>query len=122
MRRLNTIDWIIDQFAKEPKKMQPEVRAVLRLGIFQLMCPDRVPEYAAVEPSVESVRSLGKRQAVSFVNGILRSFQRGKDKLPWPPESDAAHSISLGESHPRWMVERWGKAVGEYRSARPVRG
>ena len=68
-----TLDLIIAEYAKDGgKKIDPETRTALRLGLYQLLWADRIPDHAAVSSAVDAapVRSRG------FVNGILREFLR----------------------------------------------
>ena len=49
-----TLDHIITLFSsKKGKKISPEVKTILRLGLYQIMFLDRIPEHAAVNESVE---------------------------------------------------------------------
>ena len=90
-RRL-TLDWIIAQFSsRKPEELDPDVRGALRLGLYQLLYMDRIPEHAAVD---ESVRLVSKSRA-GYVNAVLRSFLRaGKNwKLPDPDERYLYYSV-----------------------------
>ena len=86
---------------------------LLRLGAYQLLCLDRVPDSAAVDTTVQLTRQLKLERATGFVNGILRTLARGKETLAWPdagrePLSHLQHSLSL----PKWLAERWLKELG----------
>jgi 16S rRNA (cytosine967-C5)-methyltransferase len=94
--------------------IDPTVRAVLRVGAYQLLHLDRVPAHAVVDEAVESARTLGHPRAAGFVNAVLRTVQRepAAKALPprpaasaGPPEQRAYLSTTL--SHPAWLVERW---------------
>ena len=59
------LDFLIDHFAGRPQpKLDAEVRAALRMGIYQLRYLDRIPAHAAVTESVELVKHSGKRSGV----------------------------------------------------------
>jgi 16S rRNA (cytosine967-C5)-methyltransferase len=95
--------------------LAPEVRAVLRLGVYQIHYLDRVPPHAIVYESVDVTRALGQVRAAGFVNGVLRSLLRARARpgvLPVRPvdsrDLDAALAyLSITLSHPRWLVARW---------------
>lgn len=109
MRSLNTLDWILGHFLKQPLEKQTVwVRNILRLGVYQILFMDRVPESAAVNEAANQARRFGHPGAVKFVNGVLRNVARsGKDlKFPELGRDPVAH-ISLRYSHPAWLVERW---------------
>ena len=53
------------------------VRAVLRLGVFQLRHLDRVPAHAVVHESVEAIRALDHPKAAGFVNAVPVDAARG---------------------------------------------
>ena len=72
----------------------------LRLGAYQILFLDRVPRHAAVNESVELVKSAYKRSAAGLVNAVLRKIVRGPSDL------------SDDSSHPNWLVERWVRIYG----------
>jgi 16S rRNA (cytosine967-C5)-methyltransferase len=90
------------------------VRAILRLGAYQLAHLDRIPAHAVVHESVELTRTLSRARATGFVNAVLRRLARGQPKaaLPARPRPDGSRRDVLAYltttlSHPRWLVERW---------------
>jgi 16S rRNA (cytosine967-C5)-methyltransferase len=95
------------------ERLDPAVRAALRLGLYQLLCLDRVPAYAAVDASVGLVRALG-RGATGLVNAVLRrAAALGPTGLALPdPAMDPVERLAVEWSHPRWLVERWAEEVG----------
>src|SRR5258708_7813169 len=56
------------------ERLNGEVLAALRLGVYQLHFLSRVPAHAAIFESVELVKAARKRSAASFVNAILRTI------------------------------------------------
>lgn len=108
------IDWIISKYAKTPiKKMSPWVKNILRLGIFQLLFLDKVPQSAAVNESVNLGKKYGHKKISGFINGILRSIVRAKEVDLEPKNVDNIDYLSIYYSHPKWMVEKWIKEYGE---------
>jgi len=125
LRWLGTIDHLIAQAAKRPlTRLDPEVRDVLRLGIYQLLHLDRVPASAVVDDAVELTRKAGKSSAAGFVNAVLRRISRTRSDLPLPPRpafdsngipedrEGALDYLATTLSHPRWLVARWMDAHG----------
>ena len=97
LERLLTLDYIIAKLSSRPvSELDAEVRILLRLGLYQLIWLDRIPERAAVSESVELAKAVAPR-AAAFVNALLRSFLRtiGRDKLPYPDRSDRIKYLSV---------------------------
>jgi 16S rRNA (cytosine967-C5)-methyltransferase len=94
-------------------RLDPPVRAALRLGLYQLLFLDRVPAYAAVDASVRLARTAG-RGAAGLVNAVLRrAAAAGPAGLPLPdPATDPIERLAVEWSHPRWLVERWAAELG----------
>jgi N utilization substance protein B len=56
-------------------------RNVLRLGVFELLYADDVPDAVAVSEAMHLVRDLSTDESPTFVNGILGSILRNKSAL-----------------------------------------
>ena len=77
VQRARTLDHAIEQLGKRPvRKLDPPVRAALRLGAYQLGYTD-VPQHAAVNETVELVRTARLERAVPFTNAVLRRLAGG---------------------------------------------
>ncbi|NKB69186.1 MAG: 16S rRNA (cytosine(967)-C(5))-methyltransferase RsmB [Candidatus Latescibacteria bacterium] len=114
LRWQGRLDWILDQFTRRPlAQTPPRLRQILRLGAYQLLWLDRVPERAAVHSSVE----LAKRFAPggkALINAVLRQVVRRSADISYPPrQSDLTGHLAAFQSHPRWLIERWLKNWGE---------
>lgn len=114
LRFLNTIDWVLGQFVKQPLNAQTvPIRNILRLSVYQLMYLDRVPVSAACNEGAEMARKHGHPGSVKFVNGVLRGIARQISEIKFPElAADPVGHISIKYSHPAWMVERWIKEFG----------
>jgi 16S rRNA (cytosine967-C5)-methyltransferase len=118
---LGTLRWqgrldslIHRQLRSREKKVDPRVLLLLRLGAYQILFMDRVPESAAVDESVRLAKAVFKNEKISgFVNALLRSIARQKDQEDFLSLRDLpAEKIPQALSHPPWMVERWVKEFG----------
>lgn len=111
LRHIQYLDSIITRFAKHPlEKMKPLTLMVLRVGVYQLLFLDRIPDSAAVNETVKVLKA--ERQPswiVSFVNGVLRNISRQKEELPGP---DQAEDGTVVLNHPGWLVRRWQEKYG----------
>ena len=106
------MDYVIDRFSSvSSKKLKPVIREILRMGIYQILYMDAVPDAAAVNESVRLAGKKGFGALRGFVNGVLRAVSRGKDRIRWPEPAGSAGSLSVRYSVPAWLVSRW---IGEY--------
>ena len=103
LRYRGQLYFLIQHYAGRPKKLDPEVRIALRMGIYQLRYLERIPPHAAVTDAVDLVKRARKRSAAGFVNAILRQVNR--DAVAWP---DRAVELSC----PEWLVARWERQYG----------
>jgi 16S rRNA (cytosine967-C5)-methyltransferase len=112
VQRVRTLDHGIETLGKRPvRKLDPPVRAALRLGAYQLGFTD-VPEHAAANESVELVRAAGLHRAVAFTNAVMRRLAAGLEPLLASlPESDAAEA-ALKHSYPDWVAQLWWRELG----------
>jgi 16S rRNA (cytosine967-C5)-methyltransferase len=81
-------------------RMQPELRALLEVGLFQLLSGETA-EHAAVAETVNAARELGFARGAGFVNAVLRRFQREKAAVLQSVDVD----LAVRTAHPRWFVE-----------------
>lgn len=111
--RLNTLDYFLDKFVnKGVQKLQPWVRALLRISLYQVVYLDRIPDHAVVSEAVNLAKRRGHQGISGMVNGVLRNILRQKESLAIPENMPAAQRISLLHSHPQWLVERWISQYG----------
>jgi 16S rRNA (cytosine967-C5)-methyltransferase len=107
VQRVRTLDHAIETLGKRPvRKLDPPVRAALRLGAYQLGYTETAP-HAAANESVELVRRARLERAVPFTNAVMRRLTAGMrgllDSLPDGP---------LKESYPDWIAEIWTRDFG----------
>jgi 16S rRNA (cytosine967-C5)-methyltransferase len=107
VQRMRTLDYAIDTLGKRPvRKLDPPVRAALRLGAYQIGYTDTAP-HAAANESVELVRDAKLERATAFTNAVMRRLSEGMrrllDELPDGP---------LKESYPDWIYETWMRDLG----------
>jgi 16S rRNA (cytosine967-C5)-methyltransferase len=98
---------------REPAKLEPGVRTLLRLGAYQILFCDGVPDSAAVDQTVRSARALGAERASGLVNAVLRRLAQQRDALVLPaladdPRAHLEHALGI----PGWIAERWLAALG----------
>jgi 16S rRNA (cytosine967-C5)-methyltransferase len=111
LRYRNRLDWIVGQVSgRRMPELPTPIRNILRLGAFQMLELSRIPDYAAINESVELAKRFGHRGTVSLVNAILRKLTDRNIEVTWP--EDDAEYISVRYSHPKWLVDRWLETMG----------
>lgn len=102
------IDYVIGQFSKfEIDKMNPYTLNLLRLAIYQLLFLDKIPNFAAVNESVNLSKKYCRKTG-GFVNGVLRNIVRKKQDIKLPKaEKDLVNYLSITYSHPQWLVKNF---------------
>lgn len=108
LRRQIYLDRVIDVLS-DGKRLDSAVRIATRLGLYQLLYLDRIPDHSAVNESVNLVQRIGKTSAKGFVNAILRRAAR---ELPAFEFLDELEQLSVQTSHPQWLLERWVTEFG----------
>ena len=116
LRRRATIDWRLEPVLDKPLLRLPvAVQMVLRLGAYQLLFLDRIPQSAAVNESVNLAKAFTGtvgRDWGGFVNAVLRALLRHPPE-PWPSmDHDAAQALAVRYSIPGWLSRRWVERLG----------
>jgi 16S rRNA (cytosine967-C5)-methyltransferase len=112
VQRVRTLDHAIHTLGKRPvRKLDPPVRAALRLGAYQLGFSD-VPEHAAVNETVELVRAARLERAVAFTNAVMRRLAAGLAPLLASLPEGTAADAALKHSYPDWVAELWWRELG----------
>ena len=101
------LDFYIGTYCSQrPDHLQPPLQDILRLGAYQILYLEKVPDSAAVNSSVELAKYMKRGQAAGLVNAVLRKLSQNKDRLPTIPDQDEAKYLSIRYSHPKWLVKR----------------
>jgi len=111
--RLNTLDFYLAPSLKTPlDRLDPWVRNLLRMTVYQLVYLERVPDFAAINEAVEIAKRRGAK-ASGFINGVLRATLRTKADIRMPSrERNWTKRVSLEHSHPEWLVKLWEERFG----------
>jgi 16S rRNA (cytosine967-C5)-methyltransferase len=113
VQHVRTLDHAIEALGKRPvRKLDPAVRAALRLGAYQLAFMDSVPVHAAVNESVELVRRAQLERAVPFTNAVMRRLSEGLEGLLTGLGEATPEEAALRHSYPDWVAETWWRELG----------
>jgi 16S rRNA (cytosine967-C5)-methyltransferase len=108
VQRMRTLDHAIETLGRRPvRKLDPPVRAALRLGAYQLGYTDTAV-HAAVNESVELVRRARLERAVPFTNAVMRWLADGIVRL-----LESLPDGPLKESYPDWVHEVFVRVLGD---------
>ncbi len=109
MENLILIDYIIDLYSTvKTNKMKPVIKNILRMGVYQFIYMDSVPNPAVCNESVKLTIKRGFGQLKGFVNGVLRNIERNLENIKYPNASeDLVTYLSVMYSIPKWIVEQW---------------
>ncbi len=107
LKNLGLLNHLIDHFATHPGRIDPLVRKILAIAVYQVRFLTRVPASAAVDEAVEQTRRFGRPHAAAFVNALLRRAVSQPD-VPLPdPANDPLKYAQLVLSHPSDLFKRW---------------
>ena len=121
VRRMRSLDALIDLLAKKPAdKQPPDLRTILHLGLYQLRYLDRLPSAAVVDTTVQLTKANGMKGLAGFVNGLLRQYLRQAEAGTIAGRLIAANGLNsatgqhLGivHSYPDWIVANWLEQLG----------
>ena len=138
IRHMSSLDAVLTAYCnRERHKVEKELWSLAQVGVAQLMLRPDVPAHASVGETVGVAKEVDKEGWTGFLNGLLRSIERGltftaefseTDRaafLSGPGEEDSPHAwcrfdrsvvdlladrsewASRAYGLPRWLVRRW---------------
>ena len=116
VERKITLDYLIGAFTDgAAARLSVHTRAVLRLGLSQVLFHDRIPSFAAVSATVDLCTNVGERR---LVNAVLRRAVRERGALPFPSrDKNEARYLSIVYSFPLPLVRYFLSCYGEQTEA-----
>lgn len=124
IERCIELDYVLDSFSKVPvKKMKSFIRNLMRMGVYQILYMDGVPDAAVCNESVKLAAKRGFASLKGFVNGVLRNIARNKEKIEYPQkETDLMAYLSIRYSQPEWIVAMWLSRFGADKTEKILKG
>ena len=110
VQRRATLDHVAEVLSGR-SRLDPPVRAALRLGLYQLIYLDAIPDHAAVNASVALARHDAPR-AAGLVNAVLRRATREARDAVERLTDETPQDAALKHSVPLWLAERWFAELG----------
>ena len=111
IRRRGILDYIIEKCSsKKIENIQPKLRAIIRVGCYELLFDDVTPSFAAIHSAVELGKRSINKKAGSMVNAVLRNIQREQQKNSGWSESIINNRPEL--AFPSWLIQKWNRQFG----------
>ena len=111
IQRKLTLEFYLDGFIKNRRKVEPWVYELLKTALYQQLYLDKIPKRAVFNETIEIAKVNGHEGIRRFVTGILHEIER--KGLPDPGNvKDSAEKISIESSTPKWLVEKLTEELG----------
>jgi 16S rRNA (cytosine967-C5)-methyltransferase len=113
LRWRSVLDETIARLSFTPfRKLDLEVLAALRMGVYQKQFLSKIPAHASVNETVELVKQARKVSAAGLVNAVMRKIKSAAYDPHASPLSGVNY-LSAALAHPRWLAERWLSLFGQ---------
>jgi len=92
-------------------RLDPSLLSILRIGFYEIIYDESIPDYAAVDSLVNLTKTVLNRKASKLTNAVLRNLIRHRDK-----DSNWDESLKKNPkwvSLPIWLQKRWKYQLGE---------
>lgn len=124
LERRIQIDYVLDRYSKvSVRKMKPLIRELLRMSVYQILFMENVPDAAACNEAVKLAKKRKFQTLQGYVNGVLRTIVREKDKIPYPErDKDIVRYFSVWYSMPEWLVRHFQRAYGDEKTEKILQG
>ena len=111
LEKTEYLDHVISSYVKTGSRIEPEVRCLLRMAVYQMVFMN-TPDSAAVNESVNLAKRLKLFRATGFINGLLRSFIRDGREVRLPdrkkqPEKYSEYSEEQAAARAK-IAEKYG--------------
>jgi 16S rRNA (cytosine967-C5)-methyltransferase len=111
VQRSATLDVVTRRLTgRSPRRLEPAVRAALRLGLQQILFMDGVADHAAVNESVELVKVAGS--ATGLVNAVLRRAAREQQEILAEFDDSTPTGAAVAQSVPEWLARQLWDELG----------
>lgn len=94
-------------------RIDPKVKTILRIGVFQIVFLDRVPDFAAINTTIELAKPICGKKASGFINAVLRNISRSHKDIALPSShKNLTGYLTAAFSIPGWLGKRWTARYG----------
>ena len=111
LRNLYFLDSIILEISGT-RNIDYDIENLLRIGVYQLIFMDSVPNYAAVHTTTELAKSISNMKNSRFVNAVMRKIIREWQDIQLPRDNIIDY-LRVKYSFPKWIIEQLMLETGE---------
>lgn len=97
------LDYILSLYMERPCEEQVTLQ-VLRMGVYQLVFMDKIPDNAICNDAVELTKRFRRETMSGLVNAVLRNIIRQRERIVYP--EDPIQRLSVINSFPQWLVRK----------------
>ena len=112
IRLRDRLDLMIEDVSgRKINRLDPSLLSILRVGFYEIIYDESIPDYAAVDSLVNLTKTLLSRKASRLTNAVLRNLIRYRDK-----DSNWDESLKKKPkwvSLPIWLQKKWKYQFGE---------
>lgn len=117
IRSRGILDYIIEKCSKKKiNQIQSKLRNILRLGCYELLFDDFIPDFASIHSAVDLAKMMINKKSGSMVNAVMRNMQRQQKKDSKWVDSIINNNVEL--AYPKWLIKKWQKQFGEIKTAK----
>tara|TARA_X000001036_G_scaffold196964_1_gene185540 strand:+ start:4035 stop:5357 length:1323 start_codon:yes stop_codon:yes gene_type:complete len=117
IRRRGILDYIIEKCSrKRINQIQPKLRNILRIGCYELLFDNFIPDFASIHSIVDLSKKVINKKTGAMVNAVMRNIQRQHKNNPKWVDSIIKKKVHLG--YPEWLVKKWTKQFGKLKTDR----
>ncbi len=118
VRMVKHLDWVLNLFLQKPiEKMNPWIKNILRMSVYQILFMDKIPDYAIVNTAVNMSRKKVGKGLSGVVNGVLRRIIASPERIIYPVPAGSIDYYAVFYSLPVFLVqsviEQWGQEKAE---------
>jgi 16S rRNA (cytosine967-C5)-methyltransferase len=112
IRLRDRLDLMIEDVSgRKIKRLDSSLLSILRIGFYEIIYDESIPDYAAVDSLVNLTKTVLSRKASKLTNAVLRNLIRYRDKdSNW---DESLKKRSKWASLPIWLQKRWKYQFGE---------
>ena len=110
-----TLTYWLKNFVAKPEKLDPWVRELLLISMFQMVYMDKVPKHAIFDEAIELAKRRGHAGLRKFVTGVLHAIDR-QGLSDFSELTDLKQRLSIQYSMPEWLVESFLNDYGQERT------
>ena len=115
IRRRGILDYIIEKCSrKKINQIQTKLRNILRIGCYELIFDDFIPDFASIHSAVDLGKELINKKSGSMVNAVMRNIQRKQKNEPKWIDLIIDNNIEI--AYPKWLIKKWQKQFGKVKT------